>query len=263
MSESTVKKSIDKQKKKGIKKSLVFIFILLILFLLAFLAIYFNIFGAKDLIEKKVKLPFLSSSKTTQDDKIKKLESDVSLLKKVNKELEDINKEKDNKLIILQKQIEALTSEISKYKSQQESREAKVKEYANYLANMNPRKAAPIMESLVNADIDLAKDILKSIPSDIASQILSNIATDKTIKLISEQNTKSKQNINGDIYKIYENIEDDVAAAVFDNMVSNKNNIKLISQILINISKDKAARILGKMKAENAAVLTQDIAVTQ
>lgn len=258
-------KADKKEDKKGRSKKLLLILLLMILLSgISFTVVYFNLFGAKTYVDSLLKkTPFGSKSKTTSQkvDLEKMYNEKISALQDQNKALEEelksLQTENDN----LKKQLLDVTTRLNDMVSQQTNTQNKAKEFSAYIQGMDAKKAAKIIEGLIDTDVNMANEVLKSLSSEIASEILSNISADKTIKLLGISN-KAGSSLSTDIsgiVDIYKNMDSKIAATIFESMISDNQKYRLMLNILKNLDSKTSSQIISNMKAANAAKVTQDL----
>ena len=259
----TAENRSKKKKKKKRKGLLIFLIVFLILAGASFAAVYFNLFGAKNVLDGLIKkTPFAKSTSKTQS---------IDLQKVYEKQILDLQKQKEalqSKLSLLekqnanlQKQIEDLTMKITDLTSKQLYAQNKTKYFASLLQNMDSKKAAKIVENLLDTDSQLANSMLETIPSETASEILSNIAPEKTIKLLGISNANQKTNSEdiSILTDIYKNIDPKIAASIFENMMSDNTKYELVIRILKSLDTKTSSQIISNMSAENAAKVTSSL----
>ncbi|ABP66865.2 hypothetical protein Csac_1262 [Caldicellulosiruptor saccharolyticus DSM 8903] len=256
------KKQEIKKKKRG-KRFLIIILVLLLLGGASFATVYLNLFGAKTAIDTLLKkIPF--AQKTVQTQKVdfeKVYKEQIAGLEKQNKDLQNklnqLQKENSN----LQKQIQDLTTRLNDMVAKQTDTSNKAKDFSGYLQNMDSRKAAKILENLLDTNVEVAALVLQNIPSETASEILSNIPSEKTIKLLGISNSSSSsatQDISS-LVDIYKNIDSKIAASIFENMMNDKVKYRLVLNILKRLDTKTSSQIISNMKPENAAKVTADL----
>ncbi len=256
------KKQEIKKKKRG-KRFLIIILVLLLLGGASFATVYFNLFGAKTAIDTLLKkTPFGKKADQAQTVDLEKIyEQQIAGLEKQNKDLQNklnqLQKENSN----LQKQIQDLTTRLNDMVAKQTDTSNKAKDFSSYLQNMDSRKAAKILENLLDTNVEVAALVLQNIPSETASEILSNIPSEKTIKLLGISNSSSSsatQDISS-LVDIYKNIDSKIAASIFENMMNDKAKYRLVLNILKRLDTKTSSQIISNMKPENAAKVTADL----
>jgi len=251
-------KKKEKKKRKGL---LIFLIIFLILAGASFAAVYFNLFGAKNALDTFLKKTPLVKNKAQTVDIQKVYEKQIADLQKQKEsllaKLSLLEKQNSN----LQKQIEDLTIKLNDLVSKQTEAQNRTKYFASLLQNMDSKKAAKIVENLLDTDVQVANSVLEAIPSETASEILSNIAPEKTIKLLGISNSNQKTNSEdiSILTDIYKNIDPKIAASIFENMMSDNTKYGLVIRVLKSLDTKTSSQIISNMKAENAAKATSSL----
>lgn len=256
----------DASKKEGRKRKRGFIVLLIVFLVLAagsFAAVYFNIFGTRNALDSFLKkTPFAKNlSKSQEKDLQKMYEKQIADLQKQNKTLQTKLSVLEKQNESLKKQLEDLTVKITDITSKQQDVQHRTKYFASLLQSMDPRKAAKIVENLLDTDTQIASAVLESISSETASEILSNIPPQKTIKLIGVSNS-SQNSVSQDIstlIEIYKNMEPKTAALIFENMMGDSARYQLVIRILKSLDTKTSSQIISSMSAENAAKVTSSL----
>ncbi|WAM32104.1 MotE family protein [Caldicellulosiruptor naganoensis] len=257
------KKQENKKKKRG-KNFLVVLLVFLLLGGGSFAAVYFNLFGAKTAIDNLLqKTPFAKKTvQSTQKVDLEKVyKQQIAELEKQNKDLQSKLKQLQVENSNLQKQVQDLTTRLNDIVAEQTDTSNKAKNFSSYLQNMDSKKAAKILESLIDTNVEMASIVLQNIPTEIASEILSNIPSDKTIKLLGISNQSGilqAQSISS-LVDIYKNIDSKVAASIFESMMDDKTKYQLALSILKRLDTKTSSQIISNMKPENAAKVTSDL----
>ncbi|WP_241765456.1 hypothetical protein [Caldicellulosiruptor morganii] len=252
-----------KKKKKG-KKGLIFLLILLFVGGASFAAVYFNLFGAKTAFDSLLQkaLPGKKTAQSTQKVDLEKVyRQQIAELERQNRDLQSKLKQLQTENSNLQKHLQDVTARLNDIVAKQTDISNKVKDFSGYLQNMDSKKAAKILESLIDTDSQMASAVLKNISGETASEILSNISSNKTIKLLGvsgQSGALQAQNISI-LVDIYKNIDSRIAASIFENMMGDKEKYNLVLNILKNLDTKTSSQIIASMKPENAAKVTSDL----
>ncbi|WPX08403.1 MotE family protein [Anaerocellum danielii] len=253
-------KKKEKKKRKGF---LIFLIVFLILAGLSFATVYFNLFDAKNVLDGLIKkTPFAKSTNKTQNINLREVyEKQIAELQKQKEGLQSKLSLLEKQNANLQKQIEDLTVKITNLTSKQQDAQNKTKYFASLLQNMDAKKAAKIIENLLDADVKVANSVLEAIPSETASEILSNIAPEKTIKILGISNSNQKTNSEdiSILTDIYKKIDPKIAASIFENMMSDNTKYNLVINILKSLDTKTSSQIISNMSAESAAKVTSSL----
>ncbi len=253
--EKTIKKALSKTKGKMSNLKFVLIVIVLSVIIMAsifvtafYIVVNNNVYGIGEKYRDKIeKIPLLKRALPEERDEFASIEhlTDEELRSKYM-ELKMENDELEKKLL----EANRLISELEVYKDSYEKIIIEKEKEDNLLLeekNKLESDRQSLQKLAAMGDKEGFKKYFETIDKETAAKIYNEI-------LIEE---KSNNEIDGFI-KIYEGMDENAAAKILSDM--GEENIEIVAKLLLDMNKESASAILGRMNTSFASKVTKKIA---